>query len=275
MRPTLRATLTPGVFMLSAVALACGGAPRSPSTVSGSPAPSGSPLAWSGDFLGRVEALAVLQTLNAELLGHDSATLTLDRWCDAHHLASPAKVVAVRDREATRPPTAEQRKVLAVDESEPIRYRRVKLTCGGHVLSEADNWYVPSRLTPEMNQQLETTDIAFGRAAQALHFQRRTLSAKLLWSPLPEAWDMALSPLPDAKTLQIPHEVLQHKAVLVLPDGTPISHVIETYTEQVLAFPQPRVVDSRRWAAARGAVGSGAKKNAGHVENPRPAPTWP
>jgi hypothetical protein len=93
-----------------------------------------------------------------------------------------------------------------------------------------------------MNQQLETTDIAFGRAVQALHFQRRTLSAKLLWSPLPEGWDIApaLPPEPRGQTLQIPHEVLQHQAVLVLPDGTPISHVIETYTEQVLAFPQPR-----------------------------------
>ena len=30
------------------------------------------------------EAIAVLQSLNAELLSHDSATLTLDRWCDAH-----------------------------------------------------------------------------------------------------------------------------------------------------------------------------------------------
>jgi hypothetical protein len=30
--------------------------------------------------------------------------------------------------------------------------------------------------------------------------------------------------------------------VLTLPDGTPFSEVIETYTEQVLAFPQPRPI---------------------------------
>jgi chorismate-pyruvate lyase len=202
-----------------------------------SPAP-----AWSNDFVGRVEALAVLQTLNAELLSHDSATLTLDRWCDAHRLASPAKVVAVRDKAASKTATAEQRKALGVGDSEPLRYRRVKLTCGSHVLSEADNWYVPSRLTPEMNRQLETTDIAFGRAVQPLHFQRRTLSARLLWSPLPDGWDTRAAALPDAgaKTLQVPHEVLQHQAVLVLPDGTPFSQVVETYTDEVLAFPQPR-----------------------------------
>ena len=197
--------------------------------------------AWSNDFTARVEALALLQTLNADLLSHDSATLTLDRWCDAHHLASPAKVTAVRDKDAVKEATADQRRVLGVSATEPIAYRRVKLVCGGHVLSEADNWYVPSRLTPEMNHQLETSDIAFGRAVQALHFQRRTLSATLLWSPLPDGWEVKGAALPDAgaKTLQVPHEVLQHQAVLVLPDGTPISEVVETYTEEVLAFPQP------------------------------------
>lgn len=202
--------------------------------------------AWSNDFTARLEALALLQTLNAELLGHDSATLTLDRWCDTHHLASPAKVIAQRDRTANKPATADQRKLLAVSENEPIRYRRVKLICGSHVLSEADNWYVPSRLTPEMNHQLDTSDIAFGRAVQALHFQRRTLAARLLWSPLPEGWEIGGAGSldagdPGAPTLRVPHEVLQHQAVLVLPDGTPISEVVETYTEEVLAFPQPKL----------------------------------
>jgi hypothetical protein len=209
-------------------------------------APGDQPPAWTNDFTARLAALALLQTLNAELLSHDSATLTLDRWCDAHHIASPspspAKVVAVRDRGASKPATAELRRALGVGEAEPVRYRRVQLVCGGHVLSEADNWYVPSRLSPEMNRQLDTTDIAFGRAVQALHFQRRTLSAQLLWSPLPDGWDTAGGALPDpsAKTLAIPHAVLEHRAVLTLPDGTPFSEVIETYTEQVLAFPQPR-----------------------------------
>jgi len=198
--------------------------------------------AWSNDFTTRLEALALLQSLNAALLSHDSATLTLDRWCDAHHLASPARIVAVRDKAATRPVTLEQRRVLGVSATEPVRYRRVKLTCGDHVLSEADNWYVPSRLTPEMNHVLETSDIAFGRAVQALRFQRHTLSATLLWSPLPEGWEVTRAALPDAgsKTLAVPHELLQHQAVLALPDGTPFSEVVETYTDEVLAFPQPR-----------------------------------
>jgi hypothetical protein len=168
--------------------------------------------------------------------------LPLMKNVDAHHLASPANIVAVRDKATIKEATADQRKTLGVGATEPIRYRRVKLTCGSHVLSEADNWYVPSRLTADMNHQLETTDIAFGRAVQPLHFQRRTLSAKLLWSPLPDGWEVKAAALPDAavRTLQVPHEVLQHQAVLALPDGTPFSNVVETYTEAVLAFPQPR-----------------------------------
>jgi len=195
---------------------------------------------WRDNLTARLEALAVLQTLNAELLSHDSATLTLDRWCAAHRLASSALIVAERVNGAYQAPTDEQRQLLGVNTTEIIRYRRVRLICGGHVLSEADNWYVPTRLTLEMNRVLDTTDTAFGRAVQSLNFRRRTLSAKLLWSPLPQDWEMG-APLPERRgaTLTIPHEVLEHRAVLTLPDGTPFSEVVETYTGEVLAFPEP------------------------------------
>ncbi|MGA0586972.1 hypothetical protein ACO2Q2_07570 [Dyella sp. KRB-257] len=45
---------------------------------------------WPDTALARTEALALLQTLNADLLSHDSATLTLERWCGAHGMASTA-----------------------------------------------------------------------------------------------------------------------------------------------------------------------------------------
>jgi hypothetical protein len=198
-------------------------------------------FAWPDDYVTRLEALALLESLNADLLSHDSATLTLDRWCRLHGLGSPATIVADRVTGQDKPPSAEQRRLLAVSEDEPIGYRRVRLRCGEHVLSEADNWYVPARLTSEMNHVLETTDTAFGRAVQALHFQRHTLSATLLWSPLPEGWEMH-APAPamgSGGTLDVPAEVIRHQALLTLPDGTPFSEVIETYTGQVLAFPPP------------------------------------
>ncbi len=196
--------------------------------------------AWQDNFTTRLEALALLETLNADLLSHASATLTLDRWCALHKLAAPARVIAERVHGVDKPPSAEQRRLLGASAAEPIRYRRVRLACGDHVLSEADNWYVPSRLTPAMNHVLDTTDTAFGRAVQALDFRRRTLSAELLWSPLPQGWEMgATTPREPGATLAIPHAVLQHRAVLTLPDGTPFSVVVETYTSEVLAFPQP------------------------------------
>jgi hypothetical protein len=195
---------------------------------------------WQDNFTTRLEVLALLETLNADLLSHDSATLTLDRWCAVHRLASPARIVAELVHGVDKAPTEEQRRLLDVGATEPVRYRRVKLACGDHVLSEADNWYVPARLTPEMNRALDTTDIAFGRAVLALDFRRRTLSAKLLWSPLPKGWEMGVSlPKEGSETLQIPHDVIEHRAVLTLPNGTAFSEVIETYTSDVLAFPQP------------------------------------
>ena len=194
--------------------------------------------AWPDTPGTRLEALALLETLNANLLSNDSATLTLDSWCEAHKMATPAKVVAERVHGDDKAPTDEVRQLLGVGAADPVRYRHVRLHCGDHVLSEADNWYVPARLTAEMNQVLDTSDTAFGRAVQALHFHRRTLSAKLLWEPLPQGWEMSPSLPPSNKgTLQIPAQTIQHRAVLSLPDGTPISVVVETYTNEVLSFP--------------------------------------
>jgi len=221
MSPAIRAALAS--FILLILAGAAGTAPP-----------------WQDSFTARLEALALLESLNADLLSHDSATLTLDRWCATHELASPARIIAERVHDIDKQPTAEQRRLPDVDAAEPIRYRRVKLTCGPHVLSEADNWYVPARLTPAMNQVLDTTDTAFGRAVQALDFRRRTLSAVLLWSPLPPGWELgAPVPVEEGKPLAIPHGVLEHRAVLTLPDGTPFSTVVETYPGELLACPQP------------------------------------
>jgi chorismate-pyruvate lyase len=201
----------------------------------------GSAPIWPDTFVTRVEAVALLQTLNANLLSHDSATSTLERWCDVHRLASPARIVAARIHDSDKPVSPEQRRELGVTPTEAIRYRRVRLLCGKVVLSEADNWYVPGRLTAEMNRSLDSTDTPFGRVVQALHFQRHTLSSTLLWFPLPEGWEMKpISPSDASAVLMIPPELLQHRALLTLPDGTPFSEVVETYTAGVLSFPVPK-----------------------------------
>jgi chorismate-pyruvate lyase len=198
------------------------------------------PLNWPDSFLSRVEILALLQTLNAELLSHPSATLTLERWCGEHHMAGETKVVARLIRGAEKTLDADGGRRLAITGNEPVRYRHVQLYCGDKLLSEADNWYVPSRLTGEMNRLLDETDTPFGRAVKDLDFRRETLSATLLWSPLPEGWEM----LPQSEEkpgtrLQVPDQVLQHRAVLYTRANVPFSLVIETYTRDVLAFTPP------------------------------------
>ncbi|QWT20129.1 hypothetical protein KPL74_20590 [Bacillus sp. NP157] len=193
------------------------------------------------DVASRTQALALLETLNADLLSHPSATLTLERWCGDHGLAPDAKIVARRVKGEDKPLPEDGRQALGIGPAEPVRYRRVQLACGELVLSEADNWYVPARLTPEMNQILDSTDQPFGKVVQPLHFRRQTVSADLLWSPLPKGWEMG-APLPAAGkgALAIPHELLRHRAVLFNEANQPFSLVVETYTEAVLAFGRAR-----------------------------------
>ncbi|MEP6899743.1 MAG: hypothetical protein ABI870_14550 [Rhodanobacter sp.] len=191
---------------------------------------------WPDTPLGRTQALAVLQTLNADLLSHDSATLTLERWCGAHHMASSSRVVARRVHGIDKLLPAELRSELHISRGEPVKYRRVLLSCGDQVLSEADNWYLPRQLTAAMNSQLDNSDAPFGKVVQPLHFRRETLSARLLWSPLPSGWEMDTLPPSGNGELAIPHELLQHRAVLRTGDNQPFSVLIETYTSAVLRF---------------------------------------
>jgi hypothetical protein len=196
---------------------------------------------WANTYLGRVEVLAEIETLNGALLASRSATATLEAWCAGHHMATPPRISADRVRGIDKPITAEQRQQLQVGPDEPIRYRRVRLVCGTHVLSEADNWYVPGRLTPEMNSLLDTTDTPFGQAVQPLHPVRQTLSAELLWSPLPPDWDRRTREPHRSRrgvgALAIPADLLRHRAILSDDQHRPLAEVVETYTGEVLNFP--------------------------------------
>jgi chorismate-pyruvate lyase len=188
------------------------------------------------DRLARTGLLALLQTLNADLLSHDSATLTLERWCADHHLAQMPRIVVQRVHDMDKAIPADLQARLAIDAGPP-RYRQVRLVCGERVLSEADNWYVPGMLTAQMNEQLDTSDEPFGKVVKPLGFQRRTLSAELLWSPLPAGWEMPEnSESSAASPLRIPSAVLRHRAILYSAAGIPFSAVVETYTNHLFEF---------------------------------------
>lgn len=153
--------------------------------------------------------------LKADLLAGPSATQVLGAWCAKLKLADPPVIHALRDA-VTVPASAETRALLKVGDGEPLRYRRVNLTCGGHVLSQADNWYVPARLTPEMNTTLDTTDTSFGTVVKPLNFHRRTLAAA---------------------AVNEPHTILRVRALLLTADDVPFSLVVENYTDGLAAKP--------------------------------------
>jgi hypothetical protein len=199
---------------------------------------------WPDTPVSRLEALALIETLNAEILASRSATVTLEKWCGDHGLSGPAepKIVARQVAGKERPPTPEQRQRLEVGPSEEIKVRHVQLLCGERVFSEADNWYVPARLTGEMNRLLDTTTTPFGKVVQDLHPYRRTFTTTVLWRPLPEGWES--SPLPAAppdatKSLPMPDALFEHRALLYTEDGKPFSEVDEVYKRALLDFAPP------------------------------------
>jgi chorismate-pyruvate lyase len=197
------------------------------------------PLQWRDTFESRLEILALLQSLNGEILASSSATRTLEAWCGEHRMADDPKIVARKVSGVRKEPSAEQLQRLGVRDASEVQYRRVELRCGARVLSEADNWYVPGRLTPEMNALLTTTDTPFGKVVQPLQPYRRTIAATMLWAPLPRGWELQRRPQfrpRRRRMLEIPNELFQHRAVLYTADHLPFSEVVETYQSELLAF---------------------------------------
>jgi chorismate-pyruvate lyase len=166
-----------------------------------------------------IEKFAEIQALSAQLLSSRSATATLESWCRDHRLADDPRVVAYLVAGASKTPSGEQLRHLDVASGREVKYRHVRLACGTHVLSDADNWYVPARLTAEMNRLLETTDTPFGRAVAPLEPFRKTLSVRILWSD-------TTTPIPDV--------VFEHRAVLYTRDKTPFSEVVERYRRDLV-----------------------------------------
>jgi hypothetical protein len=160
---------------------------------------------------GAAAAATPVDRLNVALLATDSATAVLQTICDTRGGGR------IRARQAAnRPepgPPASVRAALRPTGGEPVQYRRVELTCGGEILSRADNWYLPARLTPEMNRTLAASETPFGVAVGGMGFRRRTLSVE---------------------KLRTGEGVLRHRAVLIGRDGRPFSLVQETYARAAL-----------------------------------------
>jgi chorismate-pyruvate lyase len=180
----------------------------------------------------RTRLQAQVQELNTALMGNNSATAVLQGYCDR----LGANIGRIRARKA---PVSDDprlagaaRRQLGVGPKEPIRHRRVELVCGEIVLSRADNWYLPNRLTQQMNTTLQSTERPFGVVVAPLGFHRRTLAVRVLFEPLPTGWETERETY--ETRVGIPADILQHRAVLQARDGRPFSYVVETYTDQIL-----------------------------------------
>lgn len=161
---------------------------------------------------------AEVAAFEANLAAHASATAALQLWCNQRGIAPGAQIAVEFVSGADAAPPADLRAILGVDADTPLGYRHVKLTCGAHVLSQAHNWYVPARLTPEMNRQLTETQVPFGRVAASLNFTREPLASTRRGDPG--------CPVGAIST---------HRALLRLPQGEPLALVVECYTEANLA----------------------------------------
>jgi hypothetical protein len=165
------------------------------------------------------DGFRLAQTLNDELLAGRSATQVLSTWCGENHLAADPTIVAHQVKAIRKSADRAQRLRLRVSPGDTVAFRHVQLQCGSRVLSEADNWYVPARLTAEMNRMLETTDTSFGTVVRPLEPTRETLSVTTFWKGGTEA---------------VPAALFAHRAVLYTRDHVPFSEVYEVYQRQVL-----------------------------------------
>lgn len=153
----------------------------------------------------------MLAELARRLRVANSATRVLAAWCEERGIGEgPIRA----ERHPVPPAIPEAPSVAALlqaGRAESLRHRQVTLWRGTAALSDCDIWWLPVRIAPEMQAELDATDHPFGLVVDALHPVRRTLSETLL----PE----------DAL------HVLDHRALLLAgaPQPLPFALVRERY----------------------------------------------
>jgi hypothetical protein len=158
----------------------------------------------------------VIEAFEQLLATQDSATEALAQWCAARGLAAQPAITARRlAGDLSLPPGA--RAMLGASAGEPVTFRHVQLVCGALVLSEARNWYIPSRLTPEMNRLLATTDRPFGAVIAPLRFRRERI-------------DSVHGAGPGCPV----GTILTNRAMIRKPDGVALALVVECYQPALL-----------------------------------------
>lgn len=178
---------------------------------------------------------APLAAFEHALAAQPSATKALAEWCTNRLIdgPNPVEIVASMVPGPAMPPPRGARRLLGVAADEPLGFRHVRLACGATVLSEAYNWYVPARLSADMNRSLESTRTPFGKVAAPLGFSRTPLASRRGGFGA-----LGLGCPPDT--------ILANRGLLRLPDGRGLALVLECYTRANLASPaRPPIAPTR------------------------------
>ncbi|MFT8730478.1 MAG: hypothetical protein ABF752_01175 [Acetobacter fabarum] len=201
---------------------------------------------WRNSFMHRLMLATLISQMENRLLAENSATQTLEHWLREHALLGAHETLRA-EREAGAHSPCPPDLLAALDlpttqGGQSLRYRKIRLAGHNRIYSEAENWFVPERLTKAMTEALEQTDTPFGRVVSPLRFTRQLIRRETLWSPLPDLWEMQPHP-PNSTTgadpLALPPHLFRHIALLRTHAGTPFSLVVETYTPQAFAFTPP------------------------------------
>ncbi|MHC5306888.1 hypothetical protein [Bartonella sp. LJL80] len=158
-----------------------------------------------------------LMRLDCFLRRHDSATLALQKLCEGRTLTIS------RLNQLDRPIPEVFSSYRGRAQNAVAKYRHVAIKDSETTLSLAHNWYFPSILSSDMNEQLSETDKPFGLVCAALAFKRVSLRSTLFWHNLNEIRDNG-------------DVILRHCAVLTLADGAPISFVEENYLIDIFSY---------------------------------------
>jgi uncharacterized protein YjiS (DUF1127 family)/chorismate-pyruvate lyase len=176
------------------------------------------------------KAAALVRELSDHLLHASTATEALHTWCAARGLSAGPITALKRNPDQRRYPDDDMLDELRPERHERIAYRCVRLVRGQVVLSEADNWFIPDRLPPEVRDLLEATDVPFGAAVARLQPSRRTYFVR--FAELSAAGEVGTGGSPAGLSPSMP--ILEHKAVVLDRNRQPLSVVSERYCAALL-----------------------------------------
>lgn len=182
------------------------------------------PSSPAGADLRSRESLDV-RALNERLLGATSATAVLNDWAALRGFpGGPIRA----ERQFAASLGDDLLEALGASRFERVRHRRVRLFRGDLALVEADNRFLPDRLPPGLERELDVTTTPFGALIAPLSPSRRTFHVAF-----PEEIRLACGagPSPDPQRAI----VLEHKAVVLDRGGRALAAVHERYLGTLVA----------------------------------------